>query len=89
MTRYVPWLAELQPSAFCEIDPELAVEKGIKSGDWVTLSTALGEIEVRALVSGRMRPLRLGKGASACTRSACRTTTATWSPSRAAIRSAR
>ena len=25
-------------------------------------STALGEIEVRALVSGRMRPLRLGKG---------------------------
>ena len=62
MTRYVPWLAELQPSAFCEIDPELAVEKGIKSGDWVTLSTALGEMEARALVSGRMRPLRLGKG---------------------------
>ncbi len=62
MTRYVPWLAELQPRAFCEIDPQLAVEKGIKSGDWVTLSTALGEIEVRALVSGRIRPLRLGKG---------------------------
>jgi formate dehydrogenase major subunit len=62
MTRYVPWLAELQPSAFCEIDPELAVEKGIASGDWVTLSTALGEMEARALVSGRMRPLRLGKG---------------------------
>jgi formate dehydrogenase major subunit len=62
MTRYVPWLAELQPSAFCEIDPELAVSKGIKSGDWVTLSTALGEMEARALVSGRMRPLRLGKG---------------------------
>jgi formate dehydrogenase major subunit len=62
MTRYVPWLAELQPSAFCEIDPQLAVEKGIKSSDWVTLSTALGEMECRALVSGRMRPLRLGKG---------------------------
>lgn len=62
MTRYVPWLAELQPSAFCEIDPQLAVEKGIKNGDWVTLSTAVGEIECRALVSGRMRPLRLGKG---------------------------
>ncbi|HTC30233.1 MAG TPA: formate dehydrogenase-N subunit alpha [Candidatus Acidoferrum sp.] len=62
MTRYVPWLAELQPSAFCEIDPELAVSKGIKSGDWVTLSTAVGEMEARALVSGRMRPLRLGKG---------------------------
>ncbi len=62
MTRYVPWLAELQPSAFGEIDPELAVHKGIKNGDWVTVSTALGEIEARALVSGRMRPLRLGKG---------------------------
>ena len=60
MTRYVPWLAELQPAAFCEIDPELAVIKGIKSGEWATLSTALGEIEVRALVSGRMRPIRLG-----------------------------
>jgi formate dehydrogenase major subunit len=62
MTRYVPWLAELQPAAFCEIDPQLAVEKGIKSGDWVTLSTAVGQMECRALVSGRMRPLRLGKG---------------------------
>ncbi len=60
MTRYVPWLAELQPSAFCEIDPDIAVEKGIKSGDWVTISTALGEMEARALVSGRMRPLRVG-----------------------------
>ncbi|HET9031111.1 MAG TPA: formate dehydrogenase-N subunit alpha [Candidatus Aquilonibacter sp.] len=64
MTRYVPWLAELQPTAFCEIDPELAVEKGIKSGDWVTISTSVGEMEARALVSGRMVPLRIGaKGA--------------------------
>lgn len=62
MTRYVPWLAELQPAAFCEIDPQLAVECGVKSGDWVTISTALGEMEARALVSGRMRPLRVGKG---------------------------
>jgi formate dehydrogenase major subunit len=62
MTRYVPWLAELQPSLFVEIDPDLAVEKGIRNGEWMTVSTALGEIEGRALVSGRMRPLRLGKG---------------------------
>ena len=62
MTRYVPWLAELQPALFAEIDPELAVVKGIRNGDWVTLVTKLGEIEARALVSGRMRPLRLGKG---------------------------
>jgi len=61
-TRYIPWLAELQPEAFCEIDPELAVEKGLKNGDYATISTAVGEIEVRALVSGRMRPLRIAKG---------------------------
>ena len=61
-TRYVPWLAELQPEAFCEIDPELAVQKGIQNGDYVTLSTAVGEVEARALVSGRMKPLRIGKG---------------------------
>lgn len=59
MTRYVPWLAELQPQAFCEIDPELAVLKNIRNGDWVTISTALGEMEARALVSGRMKPLRV------------------------------
>ena len=58
-TRYIPWLAELQPEAFCEIDPDLAVEKGIRNGDWVTVSTAVSEIEARALVSGRMKPLRI------------------------------
>jgi formate dehydrogenase major subunit len=62
MTRYVPWLAELQPSAFAEINPELAVEKHIRNGDWVTITTAVGEMEARALVSGRLQPLRLGKG---------------------------
>jgi formate dehydrogenase major subunit len=62
MTRYVPWLAELQPALFAEIDPELAVVVGVRNGDWVTVVTKLGEIEARALVSGRMRPLRLGKG---------------------------
>ena len=62
MTRYVPWLAELQPALFAEIDPELAVAKFVRNGDWVTISTLVGELEARALVSGRMRPLRLGKG---------------------------
>jgi formate dehydrogenase major subunit len=62
MSRWSPWLAELQPQAFCEISPELAVEKGIRNGDWVTLQTARGEIEVKALVTGRVAPIRLGKG---------------------------
>ncbi len=60
MTRWSPWLAELQPELFCEISPELAVERGIRNRDWVTISTGRGEIEARALVTGRMQPFKLG-----------------------------
>ncbi len=56
MTRWVPWLAELMPELFCEISPELAVEKGIKKGDYMTIQTARGEVQARALVTRRMRP---------------------------------
>ena len=59
MTRWLPWLAELQPAGFAEISPELAEEKGINTGDWVTVSSPRGEIEALALVTPRMRPLRL------------------------------
>jgi formate dehydrogenase major subunit len=62
MSRQLPWLAELQPAAFCEISPELAVEKSIRNGDWATVETARGDIEVRALVTGRITPVRLGPG---------------------------
>ena len=62
MTRRLPWLAELQPAAFCELSPELAVERGIRNGDWVTVETARGEVELRALVTGRVQPFRLGPG---------------------------
>ena len=62
MTRWLPWLAELQPELFCELSPELAVTKGIRNGEWMTVSTARGEIELKALVTGRMAPLRLGRG---------------------------
>ena len=56
MSRWLPWLAELMPELFCEISPELAAEKGIKNADYVTISTARGEIQARALVTRRMRP---------------------------------
>jgi len=45
---------------FCEISPELAREKGVRNGNWVTIWTARAEIECRALVTKRMRPLRVG-----------------------------
>ncbi len=60
MSRWLPWLAELMPQLFCEIGPELADEKGIKNGDWVTVVTARGEVEARALVTRRMRPFKIG-----------------------------
>jgi formate dehydrogenase major subunit len=62
MTRWLSWLAELQPEMFCEVSPQLAAEKGLKNGDWATITTARGEIECRVLVTERMRPLTVGKG---------------------------
>jgi formate dehydrogenase major subunit len=57
MSRTLPWLAELQPELFVEIDPVLASERGIAEGGWVTVSTERAEVEARALVTDRMRPL--------------------------------
>jgi formate dehydrogenase major subunit len=57
MSRMLPHLAELQPEFFCEISPELASERGIENGGWVTVMTARGIVEARALVTRRMRPL--------------------------------
>jgi len=56
MSRWLPWLAELMPELFCEVSPELAGEKGIKNGEYVTIRTARGEVQARALVTRRMRP---------------------------------
>jgi formate dehydrogenase major subunit len=60
MSRTLPWLAELQPEMFAEIDPVLAASRGIRDGDWLTVVTQRADIEARALVSARMRPLRMG-----------------------------
>lgn len=57
MSRWVPWLAELQPQMFAEIDPVLAAARGIEDGGWLTIVTARAEIEARARVTDRMRPL--------------------------------
>jgi formate dehydrogenase major subunit len=59
MSRYLPWLAELQPEMFVEMDPVLARDRGIEDGGWCTVSTERAEIEARAIVSERMRPLKV------------------------------
>jgi formate dehydrogenase major subunit len=60
MNRWVPWLAQLQPEPFVEISPELAAERGIVNLDWVRITTPRATVRVRALVTGRMRPLAAG-----------------------------
>jgi len=59
MSRWLPWLGELQPALFAEISEELAAERGIKNGEWITLTSERGAIEARALVTARMTPLRI------------------------------
>jgi formate dehydrogenase major subunit len=59
MTRWMPWLNALQPSLFAELSPELAAERKIRHGEWIIISTPRGEIEARAMVTRRMRPLRV------------------------------
>ena len=61
MSRWLSWLAELQPAMFCEVSPQLAAEKGLRNGGWATVSTARAEIECRVLVTERIPSLKLGK----------------------------
>jgi len=60
MSRFLPYLAELQPAMFCEVSPELAAERGLEHAGWATIVTARGAIEARVLVTERMTPLRVG-----------------------------
>jgi formate dehydrogenase major subunit len=59
MSRYLSHLAELQPEMFIEMSPELATELEIRNGDFVCVVSLRGAIEARALVSRRIRPMRL------------------------------
>ncbi len=54
MSRWIPWLNELQPELFAEINPELARDKGVQNTDWVTISTSRGKIHCKALVTDRI-----------------------------------
>ncbi|WP_329458898.1 formate dehydrogenase [Streptomyces sp. NBC_01497] len=57
MSRWSPYLAELQPEFFCEVSPELAQERGLEHGGWATVVTARNAVEARVLVTRRIRPL--------------------------------
>jgi formate dehydrogenase major subunit len=59
MSRWVPYLSELQPEFFCEVSPELARERGLEHLGWATIITARTAVEARVLVTERVVPLRV------------------------------
>jgi formate dehydrogenase major subunit len=59
MSRFLPYLAELQPEMFCEVSPELAAERGLEHMGWATIISARNAIEARVLVTRRAPVLRL------------------------------
>jgi formate dehydrogenase major subunit len=59
MSRWQPYLSELQPEMFCEVSPELAAEAGLAHLGWATIVTARNAIEARVLVTDRIPPLTI------------------------------
>ncbi|SHJ28432.1 formate dehydrogenase major subunit [Halodesulfovibrio aestuarii] len=58
-TRNVPNLLEAEPQLYVEMSPELAKEKGIANGDGVIVESIRGKVEAIAMVTVRMRPLKV------------------------------
>jgi formate dehydrogenase major subunit len=59
MSRYLQYLAELQPEMFVEVSPALAEECGLEHMGWCHVITARSAVEGRVLVTERLRPLRV------------------------------
>ena len=59
MSRWLPWLTELQPELFVEMSPELAGEKGIRNLDRAWVITPRARVQAKALVTRRLRPLQV------------------------------
>jgi formate dehydrogenase major subunit len=59
MSRWLPYLSELQPAFIVEVSPELAAERRLEHRGWATVVTARGVVEARVMVTDRMTPLRI------------------------------
>jgi formate dehydrogenase major subunit len=62
VTQFVPYLVEAMPDLFIELPVQLASEKGIANTDLVKVRSKRGEVIGMALVTKRMRPIRIGDG---------------------------
>lgn len=58
-TRNIGWLNELMPEPVVEIPESLGRKLGVATGDLVKVSSARGEVVVKAVVTRRMQPLRI------------------------------
>jgi formate dehydrogenase major subunit len=59
MTYRTEGIRDKTPDTFVEVSPQLAAERGIKSGTWVQLISRYGQVRVRAQVTGRVRDREL------------------------------
>ena len=59
MTRWVPWLNELQPEMWVEMSEELADEKNIANGEHVRVKSIRGEVQAVAIVTKRFKPFTI------------------------------
>jgi len=59
-TKHIAPTAQLQPHFFVELPEGLARDKGIQTGDFVRVRSARGSVEGRAMVTRRMRALKVG-----------------------------
>jgi formate dehydrogenase major subunit len=59
MSRWLPYLSELQPEMFVEVSPALARERGLTHLGWATIISSRAAIEAKVIVTDRMRPLRI------------------------------
>ena len=59
VTRNVPWLNELAPEPWIEMPEKLAQKLGVKTGDKTKVTSARGEVTVKALVTKRMQTLQI------------------------------
>src|SRR6201987_580066 len=58
-TRNIPWLNELVPEPMLEMPESLAKKLDVKTGDWLKVSSARGELTVKAVVTLRMKSLQI------------------------------
>jgi formate dehydrogenase major subunit len=59
VTRNVPWLNELAPEPWIELPEALARKLDLRTGDRARVTSARGEVVVKALVTKRMQTLRI------------------------------